>query len=358
MSNTFGDIFKITVFGDSHGKAIGCIVDGCIAGLEIDESFIQKELARRSAGNDFFSSARKEPDKFEILSGILDGKTTGGAIAFTIPNTNIKSEDYLNLDTLFRPSHADFTYFAKYGTTVSAGKLQASARIFAAVVLAGAIAKQMLQKFGISVYAFVDQIGPVSLGKSYKQIDAAAIELSPVRCPDKETSDKMLLELKNIKKNNDSVGGKICGVISGCEPGLGDPIFQKLQAKLAHAMFSINAVKGFEYGSGFNAAGMVGSQHNDIFAIKKNKLTTLTNNSGGIQGGITNGEDIYFNVAFKPAPSIAQVQKTVDRQAKPIEFIAKGRHDVCFVPRAVPIVEAMAALVVADAYLKHLSYAE
>ena len=358
MSNTFGDVFKITVFGDSHGKAIGGIVDGCMAGLAIDESLLTKELARRSAGNDFFSSPRKEMDAFEILSGIMDGKTTGGAIAFTIPNNNVKGDDYLNLDSLFRPSHADFTYFAKYGTTVSAGKLQASARIFAAVVLGGAIAKQMLQQFGISIYGFVNQIGTVSFDKSYKEIKPETIEQSIVRCPDIATSEKMLAELKVVKANHDSDGGRICCVISGCEPGLGDPIFEKLQARLAHAMFSINAVKGFEYGSGFRAAGMTGSQHNDEFIIKKKKLSTLTNHSGGIQGGITNGEEIYFNVAFKPAPSIGQKQKTIDREANQVEFTASGRHDVCFVPRAVPIVEAMAALVMADTYLKNMRNAE
>ncbi|MEI6123170.1 MAG: chorismate synthase [Bacteroidota bacterium] len=358
MSNTFGDIFKITVFGESHGKALGGIIDGCIAGIEIDALLIKKELARRSAGHDFFSSSRNESDVFEILSGMLDGKTTGGAIAFTIANTNAKSKDYLNLDAIFRPSHADFTYFAKYGTTVSAGKLQASARIFASVVFAGAIAKQLLSTVGISMYAFVNQIGNIALDKSYKQIDAKEIEQSPVRCPDAAITQKMLDELKRVAKNNDSVGGKICCVISGCQPGLGDPIFEKLQAKLAHAMLSINAVKGFEYGSGFDAARMTGSQHNDLFVIKNKKLRTITNNSGGIQGGISNGEDIYFNVACKPTPTIGMKQKTVDREANPVEYVADGRHDTCFVSRAVPIVEAMAALVIADTYLKQLPYAE
>lgn len=358
MGNIFGELFRLSIFGDSHGKTMGGIIDGCIPNLKIDEKKIAIELQRRKSGKDFFSSTRKEDDHYEILSGVRNGKTTGGPIGFIIPNSDQKSEDYNLLDNIFRPSHADFTYFAKYGTTESAGKLQASARIFTPVVLSGAIAKQMLAKSGISIYAFVKQIGTVSLNKTYTEIDKKAIEQSPVRCPDKVTSEKMVKLLEKVKKAGDSTGGVVTCVISGCPPGFGDPVFDKLQAKLAQAMFSINAVKGFEYGSGFSSAAMTGSSHNDIFVIKQNRLRTATNNSGGIQGGISNGEDIYFDVAFKPAPGINQNQKTVDRNANAIEFTTAGRHDICFVPRAVPVVEAMSALVMADSYLKYLAYAE
>ncbi len=358
MSNTIGQLFRLNIFGDSHGPAMGGIIDGCPSNLKIDVKLIADDLHRRQVGKDFFSSARHEPDHFEILSGVRNGLTTGGPIGFIIHNENKKSEDYKNLDHIFRPSHADFTYFAKYGTTESAGKLQASGRIFAPVVFAGAIAKQLLDQYGVFIFAFVKQIGTVSLDIPYTRIDSNAIEQSPVRCPDKAVSEKMIQLLKEIKKSGDSTGGIITGVIRGCPPGLGDPVFGKLQARLAQAMFSINAVKGFEYGSGFSCAGMKGSTHNDTFVIKNKRLRTATNNSGGIQGGISNGEDIYFNTAFKPVPGIQQPQKSIDRNANPIEFTTGGRHDVCFVPRAVPIVEAMSALVLADSYLMFRPYAE
>lgn len=358
MSNIFGELFRLSIFGDSHGKAIGGVIDGCIPNLAIDEKKIMYDLKRRKSGTDLFSSTRREPDKFEFLSGIRNGITTGGPIGFIIPNSDIKSVDYENLDQLFRPSHADFTYFAKYGTTESAGKLQASGRIFAPVVLTGSIAKQMLALSGISIFAFVKQIGTVSTEKSYTEIDPDTIEQSRVRCPDKNASKEMIALLDKLKKDGDSTGGVIGCVIKGCPPGLGDPVFGKLQAKLAQAMFSINAVKGFEYGSGFAAAAMTGSEHNDLFIIRQKRLRTATNNSGGIQGGISNGEDIYFNVAFKPVPGISRKQKTVDRNANTVEFSTGGRHDICFVPRAVPVVEAMSALVVADSFLKQQVYAE
>ncbi|HOY33189.1 MAG TPA: chorismate synthase [Bacteroidales bacterium] len=358
MSNVLGDLFKLSIYGDSHGKALGGVLDGCPPGLAIDEEQIGYDLKRRKSGHDFFSSPRSEDDRYEILSGIRNGKTTGGPIGFIIYNSDFQPDDYRELDSIFRPSHADFTYFAKYGSEESAGKLHASARIFAPVVLAGAIAKQVLLRSDIRVSAFVRQIGTVSLDTPYTLLDLSTIEQSPVRCPDKETSEKMLRLLKNIKKAGDSTGGVITGVISGCPPGVGDPVFDKLQARLAHAMFSINAVKGFEYGSGFDSAAMTGSTHNDLFIVRKHRLRTKTNNSGGIQGGISNGEDIYFNVAFKPVPGIRLKQKTVDRNADYVEFATGGRHDICFVPRAVPVVEAMSALVLADSYLKHLVYAE
>jgi chorismate synthase len=359
MSNSFGDLFTVTIFGESHGMAMGGIIDGCIPGLVIDEDLIRKELLRRSTAGNFFSSPRKEPDNFEILSGIRNGKTTGGPISFIIPNTNQQQGDYDELDNLFRPSHADFTYFAKYGTLESAGKLNASGRIFAPVVLAGSIARQFLDTKGIKILAYVKSIGNIyDEVVSSDNITIEEIENSPVRCPHKKFSNEMLEHLKAVKKVGDTVGGIIKCHIQGCEPGLGDPVFDKLQAKLAHAMFSIHSVKGFEYGSGFDSTTMLGSKHNDPFIIKNKKLQTLTNHSGGIQGGISNGMEIYFEVAFKPISSIAQPQKSINRDAEEVEFTIEGRHDVCIVPRAVPIVEAMAALVIADSYLKNKHYAE
>ncbi|HNZ43364.1 MAG TPA: chorismate synthase [Bacteroidales bacterium] len=358
MSNTFGELFRLSIFGDSHGPSMGGIIDGCPSGLVIDENKILADLQRRQSGTTSFASARKEPDKFTLLSGISQGKTTGGPIGFLIPNKDSKRADYQHLDDIFRPSHADFTYYAKYGTMESAGKLHASGRIFVPVVLAGSIAKQILALHGIRVFAYVRQIGTISTPFSYEEIDPETIENSPVRCPDKKATKEMLHLLDKLKKLGDSTGGIISGVVEGCPPGLGDPVFGKLQAKLAQAMFSINAVKGFEYGSGFAAAGMKGSEHNDLFVVKQNRLRTATNNSGGIQGGISNGEDIYFSVAFKPVPGIKIKQKTVNRQAQTVEFSTGGRHDVCFVPRAIPVVEAMTALVVTDSLFKQQVYAE
>ncbi|MEI6851652.1 MAG: chorismate synthase [Bacteroidota bacterium] len=359
MSNSFGDLFKVTIFGESHGKVMGGVVDGCVPGLTIDEQLIHQELLKRSTSRNFFSSPRIEADDFEILSGICNGKTTGGPISFIILNANHKKKDYDELDKLFRPSHADFTYFAKYGSEESAGKLNASGRIFAPVVLAGSLAKQFIQSKGISVMAYVKQIGNVALEPGKKiNLNTDTIEASKVRCPDSSTSEKMLALLTEAKEKGDSLGGIISCVVKGCEPGLGDPLFDKLSARLAHAMLSVHSVKGFEYGSGFAGAGMWGSEHNDPFIIKNKRLQTLTNHSGGIQGGISNGMDICFNVAFKPISSIAQKQKTISREAAEVEFAIKGRHDVCIVPRAVPIIESMTALVLADSYLKNLPYAE
>jgi chorismate synthase len=359
MSNSFGDLFRVTIFGESHGKAVGGVVDGCVPSLMIDEELIRKELLRRSTGKDFFSSPRNEADNFEILSGIRNNKTTGGPISFIIPNINTKQKDYNELDHLFRPSHADFTYYSKYGSTESASKLNASGRIFAPVVIAGSIAKQFLATKGISILAYVNQIGNViDEETNCKVVTFEQIEASPVRCPDIDASHEMLELLKDIKAAGDTIGGTIDCVIKGCEPGLGDPIFDKLQAKLAHAMLSIHSVKGFEYGAGFASAEFKGSELNDEFIIENNKLQTLTNFSGGIQGGISNGMEIYFKVAFKPISSISKPQKTINRNAEPVEFTIRGRHDVCIVPRAVPIVEAMAALVIADSFLKNLPYTD
>lgn len=357
MSNTFGDIFRVTLFGESHGPAVGCVIDGCLPGLNIELESIKNELRRRSPQSQFFSTPRDEEDEFEILSGVSNGKTTGGAISCIIRNKKMKSNEYNELDELFRPSHADFTYYSKYGTEVSAGKLQASGRLFAPMVVAGVIAKKILENNGIEIFAYVQQIGPVKLEKPQFFINNKKIEESPVRCPDKKTTGEMLKYLKDIHATGDTAGGIISCIIKGCEPGLGDPVFDKLQAKLACALFSIPSVKGFEYGSGFSSASMKGSEHNDPFIIKRNKLQTLTNHSGGIQGGISNGNDIYFNLAFKPISSIKQKQTTISRNAESKEFTIKGRHDVCILPRAVPIVEALTAIVLTDSYLKNLLYA-
>jgi chorismate synthase len=359
MSNSFGDLFKVTIFGESHGKAMGGIVDGCVPGLVIDEEQIRKELLRRSTAKNFFSSPREESDEIEILSGVKNGKTNGLPISFIIRNTDQKDKDYDELDNLFRPSHADFTYFAKYGSEESAGKLNASGRIFAPVVIAGSIAKQFLATKGISILAYVDQIGNITEDDEYNDnITFEDVEKSMVRCPYPDASNRMISYLKTLIVDGDTAGGIIRCFIRGCEPGLGDPIFDKLSAKLAHAMLSIHSVRGFEFGTGFSSTEMTGSEVNDEFITKNNKLVTSFNHSGGIQGGISNGMEIDFQVAFKPISSIAQSQKTINRQAQEVEFTIEGRHDVCIVPRAVPIVEAMAALVIADSYLKNLPYAE
>jgi chorismate synthase len=359
MSNTFGDLFKVTIFGESHGKVLGGVVDGCVPGLVIDEDMIRKELQRRSTAKNFFSSPREESDEFEFLSGIKNGKTNGMPISFIIPNTNHNQKDYDELDNLFRPSHADFTYFAKYGTEESASKLNASGRIFAPVVVAGCIAKQFLTTKDISILAYVKMIDNVLDFDSFeKKATYKDIEESPVRCPHKKYSDEMLARLQVIKDKSDTAGGIIKCAIEGCEPGLGDPIFDKLSAKLAHAMFSIHSVRGFEFGEGFSGPEVTGRESNDRFMIKNGRIMTAVNSSGGIQGGISNGMEIYFEVAFKAISSIPYPQKTINRQAEEVEFTIEGRHDICIVPRAVPIVEAMAALVIADSYLKNLPYAE
>ncbi len=359
MSNTFGDLFKVTIFGESHGKVVGGVVDGCVPGLVIEEDMIRRELQRRSTAQNFFSSPRNESDEFEFLSGIKNGKTNGLPISFIIPNINHNQTDYDALDNLFRPSHADFTYFAKYGSQESAGKLNASGRIFAPVVIAGCIAKQFLATKGISILAFVNKIDNVYDKDSFEDdCTFEDIEASPVRCPHKKYSDEMLERLKEIQDAQDTAGGVIKCLIKGCEPGLGDPIFDKLSARLANAMFAIHSVRGFAIGTGHVSAELTGRESNERFIIKNNKLETTTNDSGGIQGGISNGMEICFEVTFKAISSIAFPQKTINRQAEEVEFAIEGRHDVCIVPRAVPIVEAMAALVIADSYLKNLPYVE
>jgi len=356
--NTFGTIFRLTTFGESHGPGIGGVIDGCPAGLEIDLDQIRYDLDRRKPGQSRITTSRTEADEFEFLSGIYQGKTTGTPIAFLIRNLDYKPSDYDQVESVYRPSHADFVYDVKYGFRDPRGGGRSSARETAARVLGGAIAKQLLyshlaggKEFRIDAY--VSQAGSVSLEKGYEELDLDKIESTIVRCPDEGTAKAMIGEIEKAKKDGDTVGGIISCVIRNPPAALGEPVFNKLQADLAGAMLSINAAHGFEYGSGFKAASMKGSEHNDSFVNNGGKITTVTNRSGGIQGGISNGMDIYFNVAFKPVSTLMQSQRTVDQSGKEIVLDAKGRHDPCVVPRAVPIVEAMAALVLADHYLRN-----
>ena len=352
MGNTFGKIYKISTFGESHGKAIGVIIDGCPSGLRIEKSEIQKELDRRKPGQSKIVTQRKESDEVEILSGIFEGKTTGMPIALFIKNKDPKSSDYNHISNSFRPSHADFTYHKKYGNRDYRGGGRSSARETANWVVAGSIAKKILDKINTKVYAFVSKVGKLKLEKKYYELNLKKIESNIVRCPDKNFANKFISIIDKARKNRDTVGGVITGVIKGCPIGIGEPIFNKLHAELGKAMLTINAVKGFEYGSGFSGVEMSGSEHNDQFQIKSGKISTKSNFSGGIQGGISNGEDIYFNVAFKPVSTIMKDQKSVDAENKNITLKGKGRHDPCVVPRAVPIVESMAANVLVDLYLQ------
>ena len=346
MNNSFGNIFKLTTFGESHGKAIGGIIDGCPSGHEIDFNFISNEMNRRKPGQSKIVTQRKENDSVEFLSGIFNGITTGTPIGFIIKNNDQKSKDYDHLKNSFRPSHADFVYEKKYGTRDYRGGGRSSARETACRVVAGAIAKQILKD--ISIYAYTSSIGNISIDENYQINKVADIEKSIVRCPDNKISDQMIHEVKKARKNGDTLGGIIKCIIKNVPIGLGEPVFNKLHSELGRAMLSINAVKGFEYGSGFRGTKMKGSEHNDI--ILKD-LTTKTNFSGGIQGGISNGMDIYFNVAFKPVATIMKNQNTVDSNGNKSIIEGKGRHDPCVVPRAIPIVEAMAAIVILDYYL-------
>lgn len=350
--NTFGKAFKITTFGESHGKAIGVILDGCPAGLPITESYIQQELDRRRPGQSKIVTQRKESDTVQILSGIFEGKATGTPIAMIINNADARSKDYSHIADKFRPSHADFTYYAKYGLRDYRGGGRSSARETAARVAAGAVAKLFLEQQDISVSAYVSQVGEMALTTSYKGLDLSKTEENPVRCPDPEMAAKMEQYIKDIRKEGDTIGGVVNCVIEGCPAGLGEPAFDKLHADLAKAMLSINACKGFEYGSGFEGVKMKGSEHNDIFYTDDYGIKTRTNHSGGIQGGISNGMDIYFKVAFKPVATIVPEQESVDIEGESTTVSGKGRHDPCVVPRAVPIVEAMAALVVTDHLLR------
>ncbi|WP_299485493.1 chorismate synthase [uncultured Allomuricauda sp.] len=341
--NTFGQLFKLTSFGESHGKALGGVIDGCPAGLELDIEKIQNELNRRKPGQSAIVTQRKEPDTVEFYSGIFEGKTTGTPIGFAIHNTNQKSKDYSHIKDSYRPSHADYVYDKKYGFRDYRGGGRSSARETASRVVAGAIAKQLLGDLKIN--AFVSQVGDLKMETRYQDLDFSKIESNPVRCPDMEMAKKMEEYIKSIKKQGDTVGGVITCVIQNVPIGLGEPVFDKLHADLGKAMLSINAVKGFEYGSGFDGVKMKGSEHNDSY---NSDGTTTTNRSGGIQGGISNGMDIYFNIAFKPVATVLQSYETINKEGEKVTTQGKGRHDPCVVPRAVPIVEAMAALVLAD----------
>ena len=350
--NSFGQAFNITTFGESHGKAIGVIVDGCPSGLEIDEEFIQKELERRRPGQSKIVTQRKEADQMEILSGVFEGKSTGTPISMVIFNKDAKSKDYSHIADKYRPSHADFTYQNKYGIRDYRGGGRSSARETAARVAAGAIAKLFLQQKGVSIQAYVNQVGPLKLEKSYQDLDLSLTEENIVRCPDESMAEEMIELIKSVRKDGDTIGGVVKCVIKGCPVGLGDPAFDKLHADLAKAMLSINAAKGFEYGSGFDGVTMRGSAHNDAFYEADGKILTRTNHSGGIQGGISNGMDIYFSTAFKPVATIVPEQESVNMAGENVRVEGKGRHDPCVVPRAVVIVEAMAALVLADHLLR------
>ena len=349
--NSYGTLFRITTFGESHGPSIGVIIDGCPAGLAIDENFIQSELDRRKPGQSKITTQRKEDDTFKILSGVFEGKSTGTPIAIVIENQDQRSKDYSHIENTFRPSHADYTYEAKYGHRDHRGGGRSSARETAARVAAGAIAKLLLKQSGIDIAAFVSQVGDIK-ADHYTNLDLTKTEDNIVRCPDQKTAEKMIALIDEVRLNRDTVGGIVTCVVKNTPVGLGEPVFDKLHAELGKAMLSINAVKGFEYGSGFEGIKLRGSEHNDEFYKEGDRIRTKTNHSGGVQGGISNGEDIYFNVAFKPVATIMQDQQSVDKEGHSTTVSGKGRHDPCVVPRAVPIVEAMAALVLADFMLR------
>ena len=352
MGNTFGNLFKLTSFGESHGSMIGGIIEGCPAGLEINKGLIQKDLDRRKPGQSKVTSPRKEDDKVQLLSGIFEGKSTGTPIGFLIPNINSKSQDYSNIKDVFRPSHADYTYEEKYGLRDYRGGGRSSARETACRVVAGSIAKQLLNNYGIKISAYVSSIGNIFADEKNMDLNKD-YDSNIVRCPDNDASEKMINLITELKSKGNTVGGQIKCIINGVKPGLGQPVFDKLHADLGKAMLSINAVKGFEYGSGFSGSKMTGSVHNDEFIVENGNVSTKTNNSGGIQGGISNGEDIYFKVAFKPVATIMSKQNSIDKEKNNVELSVKGRHDPCVVPRAVPIVESMAAIVLADHLLRN-----
>ena len=348
MRNTYGNIFTLTSFGESHGEAVGGVVDGMPAGIDIDLDCIQSELDRRRPGQSAITTSRKEADKVELLSGVFEGKSTGCPIGFVVRNTNQHSQDYENMRNVFRPSHADYTYTSKYGERDHRGGGRSSARITISRCVAGALAKLALRQIGVSVTAYTSQVGDISIDPDYRNHDFSKIETNAVRCPDIEAAAKMEKLIAEVKGQGDTIGGIITCVIKGCPVGLGEPEFGKLHAALGSAMLGINAVKGFEYGAGFACVNRRGSELNDVFT---EGFHTTTNNSGGIQGGISNGEDIYFRVAFKPVATLLMEQPTVDKDGNPTTLTARGRHDPCVLPRAVPIVEAMAAMTILDYYL-------
>ena len=349
--NSFGKIFNLTTFGESHGEAIGGVIDGCPSGLTLDFDKIQAELNRRKPGQSEIVTQRKEPDAVKFLSGIFEGVTTGASIGFIIENANQKSKDYSHIKDVYRPSHADFTYDKKYGTRDYRGGGRSSARETACRVVAGAVAKQYLSF--IKINAYTSSVGDIYLEKPYQELDFSKTESNVVRCPDQDVAETMISRIKEIRKEGDTIGGTVTCVLENVPIGLGEPVFDRLNAELGKAMLSINAAKGFEIGSGFCGTKMKGSEHNDIFNADG---STKTNLSGGTQGGISNGMDIYFRVAFKPVATIMQKQQTIDKDGNIVEMQGKGRHDPCVVPRAIPIVEAMAALVLADYYLLNKIY--
>lgn len=351
--NTYGKAFRITTFGESHGEAIGVIIDGCPSNLTLDVEFIQSELNRRRPGQSSIVTQRKEPDQVQIISGIFEGKTTGTPLTLVIWNQDAKSKDYSHIADQFRPSHADYTYQQKYGIRDYRGGGRSSARETAARVAAGAIAKQILLEKGIKVTAYTSQVGNIKLTTPYQQLDFSQIEQNDVRCPDAALATQMIDRIKEVRKQGDTIGGVVNAVIENTPVGLGEPVFDKLHAELGKAMLSINAVKGFEYGSGFDGVDMLGSAHNDlIYKDEEGTARTRTNYSGGVQGGISNGEDIYFRVAFKPVATLMQDQDSLNAQGENVTVTGKGRHDPCVVPRAIVIVEAMAALVILDFYMR------
>ena len=361
MGNTFGKLFSLTTFGESHGAAVGGVVDGMPAGIEIDIDFIQSELNRRRPGQSAVTTSRQEADQVELLSGVFEGKSTGCPIGFIVRNQNQHSQDYENLRTLFRPSHADFTYYNKYGTRDHRGGGRSSARITISRVVAGALAKLVLRQHGITIHAYTSQVGHIALERDYHLYDLSLTESNAVRCPDPTKAAQMEELIKQVKADGDTIGGVVTCIVCGCPVGLGEPEFGKLHAQLGSAMLSINAVKGFEYGAGFDGVSQRGSEQNDSFRptdkdTATNGITTATNHSGGIQGGISNGQDIYFRVAFKPVATLLQPQDTVDLEGNATTFTAHGRHDPCVLPRAVPVVEAMAAMVVLDNFLCYKTY--
>ena len=354
-ANTWGTQFCVTIFGESHGELIGMTIDGCPAGLDIDLKEIQKDLDRRRPGQSKYTTARQEGDVATIVSGVFEGKTTGAPITGIIHNKDQRSKDYSHLKDAFRPSHADFTYEAKYGHRDYRGGGRSSARETAARVMAGSVAKQLLKHWGVAITAYVSQVGEIVVTDSYQKLNFKKIESSPIRCPQESKAKEMMQAIEEVKAKGDTLGGIVSCVIQGCPVGLGEPVFDKLHAELGKAMLSINAVKGFEYGSGFSGVALKGSEHNDLFVTNKKTVTTKTNHSGGIQGGISNGMDIYFRVAFKPVATLIQNQPSINAQRKKIKLEGKGRHDPCVVPRAVPIVEAMAAIVLVHHLLRHAS---
>ncbi len=351
MFNSFGNILRLTTFGESHGKAIGGVIDGFPSGVTIDMDFVQAELNRRRPGQSRITTSRSEDDKVEFLSGIFEGKTTGSPIGFLVWNKNQHSSDYSEMQSTYRPSHADYTYKLKYGIRDYRGGGRSSARETISRVVGGALAKIALRQLGIGIKAYTSQVGPIKLEENYTAYDLDLIESNPVRCPDPAKAKEMEDYIYKVKEEGDTIGGVVTCVIQGCPIGLGQPVFGKLQAALASGMLSINAAKAFEYGEGFKGLKMKGSEQNDIFYNNNGRVETRTNHSGGIQGGISNGEDIYFRVAFKPVATVLMEQHTVNIDGLDTTLKARGRHDPCVLPRAVPIVEAMAAMTILDFYL-------